>query len=290
MARKDIHAPSRIMPEDYEFVAFDYYGPDAFGLNLSGERAAFRAHMDRTGGKFSGHEHGGSCHICGASAMYVAKFHHKPSNKYIVTGEDCAAKMDMGDAVAFRSFRAKVGEAREAAAGKNKAKAVLEKAGAGAAWAVYEAGGGNNDAVIVGDMVARLIRYGSISDKAMGFMKVLLDRIENAPRIAAEKAAAKALEMANAKPVPVVEGRIVIRGEVLSVKLKESFYGSVLKMLVKSDEGFKVWGSVPSSIEVGKGDKVEFSAKLERSTDDEYFGFFSRPSKASIIEKAKEVA
>jgi hypothetical protein len=289
MARKDIHRPSAINPEDYFFVAHDYYGPDNMAMSLSGERAAFRDHMARTGGKFSGHDHGGSCHVCGAGAMYVAKFWHKPSNSYIVTGEDCAAKMHMGDPAAFRKFRDNVGVQKEAIAGKRKAKEILEAAGLAKAWELYEARGKANDLsrdeLTALDIVSRLVKWGNISDKAAAFLATLLDRIERAPEIAAEKAAAKALELANAKPVPMVEGRVKVTGEVLSLKEQEGFYGIQLKMLVKAEAGFKLWGTCPSAIrdEVERGSVVEFSAAVQKSDDDEYFGFFSRPSKAKVI-------
>jgi hypothetical protein len=135
------------------------------------------------------------------------------------------------------------------------------------------------------DIVFRLVKWGSISDKAASYLGSLLERIEKAPEIAAEKAAAKAAEMADAKPVPVVEGRVVIKGEVLKVREQEGFYGLQIKMLVKASDGWKCWGSVPSSIadSVERGSVVEFNAALQRSDDDQFFGFFSRPSKAKVI-------
>lgn len=55
-------------------------------------------------------------------------------------------------------------------------------------------------------------------------------------------------------------------------------------MLVKAEAGFKCFGTVPSAIvdEVERGAVVEFSASLKPSDNDEYFGFFSRPSKAKV--------
>src|SRR5674476_177968 len=67
--RTDIHRPSVIIPSDYQFVAFDYYGPDN-GFMCITEQQAFRAHVAQTGGKFSDHDHGGTCDVCGASALY----------------------------------------------------------------------------------------------------------------------------------------------------------------------------------------------------------------------------
>jgi hypothetical protein len=60
-------------------------------------------------------------------------------------------------------------------------------------------------------------------------------------------------------------------------------------MLVRDDRGFKVWGTVPSSLpNTDRGDKVTFTASVERSNNDETFGFFKRPSKATLIEAASQ--
>jgi hypothetical protein len=40
-------------------------------------------------------------------------------------------------------------------------------------------------------------------------------------------------------------------------------------------------------IEAVRGDVVRFTAKLKRSDDKDYFTFFSRPTKASIVERRK---
>tara|TARA_Y100001938_G_scaffold151191_1_gene247147 strand:- start:5493 stop:6347 length:855 start_codon:yes stop_codon:yes gene_type:complete len=96
-------------------------------------------------------------------------------------------------------------------------------------------------------------------------------------------------ELAAAEPVPY--GRIDVCGEVLSVKSQESMYGWTLKMLVKDRRGFKLWGSVPSAIDdVSRGDKIKFTAAVERSKDDEKFGFYKRPTKAAYVESFEDVA
>jgi len=83
-----------------------------------------------------------------------------------------------------------------------------------------------------------------------------------------------------AATVPVVEGRYEIQGEVLTVKFQESQFGGSLKMLVEVD-GYKVWGTVPTDLYgVDRGDRVAFTATVERSQDDAGFGFFKRPTKA----------
>jgi hypothetical protein len=321
MARNDIHRPAAILPEDYEFVAFDYLpsspGDIGAAMFLAEERRRKVAHMERTGGKYSGHEHGGLCHICGSvNAIYSASFYHAKSNAYIKTGLDCAQKLNCSG---IEAFRKNVKAAKEAQAGKKKAAAILEQLGLSKAWDLYEADlaarkahaaaykawrdEGNDDDEEQGapkfkeysrdeltaqDIVGRLVKWGNISDKAASFLGQLLERIEKAPEIAAEKAAAKALEMANAKPVPAEKGRVLIKGEVLTIREQEGFYGVQIKMLVKAEDGFKVWGTVPAAIveNVERGSVVEFAASLKASDDDKFFGFFSRPAKAKVLKAA----
>lgn len=97
--------------------------------------------------------------------------------------------------------------------------------------------------------------------------------------------AKKAKEDAEAADCP--NGRFELTGVVLTIKLQQSMYGDTLKMLVKTPEGYKVWGSVPSSIDCDdlKGCTIRFTARVERSDNDAKFGYFTRPSKASIVEE-----
>jgi hypothetical protein len=57
-----------------------------------------------------------------------------------------------------------------------------------------------------------------------------------------------------------------------------------MKMVVKVEQGWAVWGSVPEAIaiEVEVGDTVTFTATVTRSDRDPKFGFFKRPTKAAI--------
>lgn len=95
---------------------------------------------------------------------------------------------------------------------------------------------------------------------------------------------------ARAEPGPVEEGRREIEGAVRSVKLYDGDYGSSAKMVVDTDTGHRVFGTVPASLLDGVdseglvGRRVRFTAAVERSRDDESFGFFKRPTKAGFIE------
>ena len=102
-----------------------------------------------------------------------------------------------------------------------------------------------------------------------------------------------AYERDNAEPI--VEGRYEIEGEILTVKHYEGQFGTVTKILVKKDDGGKVFGSVPSKLydlvaEVAtdedrglKGRRVAFTAAITPSDDDPLFGFYKRPTKPRLV-------
>lgn len=282
--RDDIHRPSVLIPADYAFVAFESQKIEGLGdaQFIIAERAAIRAHMDRTGGTYSHHAHGGNCHICGAHAMYTALFHHIPTNTYIRTGLDCADKLDCGD---VERFRRNVQTALEAHAGKRKAQAVLAQHNASAAWDIYTAAETAEDArenAIVRDMVGKLVHYGSLSDKQVAFLLRLLDTIARRPEIEAQRAA----ERAAAQPVPVTDKRITIRGRIVSIRVPDYQHGGFgsVRMLVQTAAGWKVWGSLPSALSgIERGAEIEFDAAVKVSPKDDKFGFFSRPTKAHVI-------
>jgi hypothetical protein len=285
--RTDLHRPSTIQPQEYDYVSCDYLGGGVDSMAFLSDRMFFREHQKRTGGTWSHHEHGGTCHVCGAHAMYVARFHHRPSNAYIQTGMDCAEKMDMGDATAFRSFKKRIAAGRKTFKGKARAQELLADRQLNTAWTIYTA---TYDAPlpreesIITDIVSKVVRYGSISDKQANFVGKLLSDISNR----AQRTAQREAEKAAAAPLPVSDQRITIRGEVVSTKLVDGFRGSVLKMLVRHQDGWKVWGTVPAGLSVERGDTVEFSAKVQPSRDDPKFGFFSRPTQARKIGPADD--
>ena len=96
------------------------------------------------------------------------------------------------------------------------------------------------------------------------------EHVENA--LLGEIKAARAVEEAKRQAVleaaePCPTGKVEING------------------IVQDDRGFKVWGSVPSKLENVKGRSVSFSATVQPSEDDEKFGFFKRPTKATFNEE-----
>ncbi len=79
-------------------------------------------------------------------------------------------------------------------------------------------------------------------------------------------------------------GKQVITGEILSTKFVDNAFNGAIKMLVRDDRGFKVYGTRPTSLDgAQRGCRVTFSATLEVSKDDTTFAFFSRPTKGALL-------
>lgn len=281
MARTDAHRPSAINPQDYDFVACDYYGQYG-SLSFLTEREVFRAHLKATGGKYSDHEHGGTCGICGAGAMYVAKFHHRPTNTYLVTGMDCAAKMDMGDARVFRDFRARVRAGLEAAAGKRKAQATLQAAGLAQAWEIYtaeNADGHRWEENTIGDIVGKLVKYGSISEKQLAFIGSLLARIASRAAIDAQREADKALSQ-----------HVGVEGErrdfTLTVKAVPSFdtaYGTLYVHICRDDAGNVVIYKGKEIAEKGQRITLKATIKAHGEREGEKQTIIARPANVKVV-------
>lgn len=275
--RADIHRPAKIVASEYQFVGI-WYDPAEVsevggGFALRQEREKIVQFMEEQGAKWATHEHGGTCQCCGAYAKYLAAFYHEHHNEMIRVGQECAHKLHMGCDAAFNAARRKVASANEYATGKARARLQLEEKGLQSAWTLWEAKSRvDSDTEIVVDMVGKLISYGNLSDKQWEFLKRLMYRIENRATLEAERAA----EKARAQDCPA--GRMDIVGTVLSTRVVEGHYGDTLKMFVKTPEGYTLWGTVPSSLRVEKGQEVRFRATVEPSKDDPKHGYFSRPT------------
>ncbi len=303
LKRNDIHRPSVIDPTEYVMVGFECVKIENGDLGAMffarEERAKITAHMARTGGTYSSHAHGGNCMVCGnANAVYTVLFHHPLTNVYVRMGDICAQKADMafssGD---LDAFKAAARREAEAVAGKKKALKALTEAGMEAAWPIWTAdyntlpttkrGFVEYQEETIRDIVSRLVKHGSISEKQMAFVGRLLAQI-------AERVATPAVP--DAPVVEVPEGRYLVEGTVVSAKWQEGYMGgaSILKILVKADAGYKVWGTCPEvlvpmydSKENIKNTRVKFTATVTRKEPG--FGIYSRPSvkQADVPEERK---
>lgn len=127
-----------------------------------------------------------------------------------------------------------------------------------------------------------VVLAGVTDSKRMGLL-VSLARAYDKHLEHAERKAERERERANEVRVPCPIGRVTIIGKVVSTDAKDTDYGTRYVMTVRDDRGFTVWGSQPSGLYVNVGDRIEFTASVERSDRDECFGFYKRPTKASII-------
>ena len=283
--RNDPHCPKNLVPGDYEYVAPWLIKIENFGdvVWQKMNREVIDKHMERTGGNHSCHHHGGICGVCGSvNAIYTVLFWHRPTNTYIKMGRECADLVDRRAAMELDTLRDKVRNWREAQKGKNKARVLLADAGLDRAWEIFNADGfpegeDRREELTIQDIVGKLVRYGSISNAQTEYLRKLLHRIDNRAAIEAKRKA----EQEAAAPCPT--GRVEIRGTVMTVRVDDGgMYGPVTKWLVKADEGFKVWGTMPAEANANRGDKVIYKATVEPSKDDPKFGFGSRPKLVSI--------
>lgn len=307
--RTDCHSPSNIIPENYEFVVVRTREDDEFGFGGEAVRM-FNNHRLRTGGVFSDHNHGGNCHVCGAWMIDYAIFYHQPTNKYIQTGLDCAAKIEHGHEDDFRRIAIlRRANAKKMAAINTACEYLNQHDLLNFIETLYTDGniGGkiiNHDqtnpwnqflGIDIGDlpqseieylsrqfwimtnMVESLIKYGW-SDKQLNYAKKLTNDLKDVPTTVQKK-----LEQRTTTPdCPI--GKVKVIGVVVIMKSVEVFYGYERKMLVQSDEGWKVWCTVPSSIsDIAIGERCEFMCTLTQSDKDSKFGFGKRPTKARII-------
>jgi predicted nucleic acid-binding Zn-ribbon protein len=139
--------------------------------------------------------------------------------------------------------------------------------------------------------------YSKVSKSA--FLRQMAGRLFNASNkhefspnmiVALRRSAEQARERAaaDAERADVPEGRIQVTGVVRSVKWVENDFGGAYKALVEHESGFKVYGTVPSSVMEGHtteelvGRTMSFTATVEASQNDKSFGFYKRPTKATV--------
>lgn len=238
---------------------------------------------------------GGCCDYC-SQGIHYQFFVGSADGKRFKVGSDCIGRVyDTGAPIVRQADRLlKAEKRRQKAAARQAALAAREAQNAGTAeawlqanglagaWAIYSGPASTAyEERTIADIVGKLVRYGSITERTADYARALLAKIPER----ATREAAKAAEEAAAQPLPAA-GRYTIRGEVLKIKCTDGPFPAV-KMLVKAEQGWKVWGRLPAALDaIEAGVTVEFSAAIEPSHDDPKFGFFSRPTKARVIEQA----
>jgi hypothetical protein len=248
------------------------------------ERAAFAdgfywtcgrcAHVDENGRGSGRWVNGGTCFNCGGSGFHHAQTPHKFAAAPPVRAKRDAAHAEKIAAEALRFAEALAALPEGVAQALRDAIAKHEEFGG--YYGQNEGEDMTKEECFRYDLAMKLKRYGSLTGPQIAAVQRGLDRAQ------ARQDEAERMQSVE----PLAEGRYVIEGEVVSTKTVESDYSAfgTLKMLVKMDDGNKVWGTVPASIECDpKGERVMFTGTVERSRDDEHFGFFKRPTGATLV-------
>jgi hypothetical protein len=315
MKRQDVHRPSVLDPADYAWVgAEDAHDGDQYSFEFDWERyteltgqpeLAGRDYRDGDGIAWDELTERRACCHCGQRRIRYWSFYlHVPTGKVVAVGSACAGKLSLDSRedivrrhLIERNRTAKLlGAWREADPLNEQAYAEL--------LAQEDAAGGSGGAG--NDFVDSLLRYARKHGQLTEAQRdAVLRGIERRAQIAEERAA-KDAEMGDPTPAPVVEGRQVITGRLLSTRSQEGYGGrDELKMLVLDDRGFKVWctlpgvlveqafelaceaglsdGGVAGALRAGLKIRVRFTATVERSRKDETFGFGKRPTKAGVL-------
>lgn len=309
MPRTDIHAPASFDPADYAVIdyldvkrpepphpASGAYGNEELMRRYHEMVAAWQARIFeyfpdwRTGG--TDHRSISQCNHCGHPHLrWVAVVEHKPTGAKLAFGEICAERCELPGRDAFKAKFIHDRAAREAAElARLTARAEFEAAHpAVAAFLRNDERFDTNDFLL--SLAAQLRKDGTLTERQVEAAERVIARdAERAARIATEQAA-----LQNTEPLP--EGRYEITGTAISAKVTHGDWGDQIKWLVRMADGNKVWGTIPASIqsEIGSDGiaalinrastyEVAFTAQVERSRDDEHFGFYKRPTAARLLE------
>jgi len=282
--RTDSHSPSRIDPSQYAYLGSYYLGDSVEVHEMMDDiDDALWEELRANLGKCP-HPSIERCDCCGAIFTYGTMYRHIPSNQILTFGTTCSDNtvgLNSKKDLEISRLRAKVAAAKLAAkvAAERKvnrfALRALCKSNAVVFNALRMRRGNEFFLSVLNGYIAR----GKLSDKQMSALEKSVER----------QLAWNEKKAAEPEPTqPLTAGRQLIAGEVLSLKYQDSYYGETYKMLVRTGDGNKVWGSVPAALdtndrEIKVGDSIQMTAGVKVSDNDKAFGFFSRPSKASFI-------
>lgn len=284
-SRSDIHRPTEIRPEDYSYLeSWDLQMP----LHTSDKY--MRGLFERAENSSADHSDVLSqCDHCGAHLRYIALWEHKPTGDVIVTGETCAREtMEVPDRLILDQKRLReTAAARRAAVRESdeiqKRREEMRERYPEAVEILWDYQGEN---IFIQDVAARFGKKGYLSQRQADTVVYAHKRdLDRAKR-----------NVADEPKVPAPEGNgIEITGKVLKVASQDNGWNVREVMTVLDERGFKVWGTVPSSIHwveedgdrrpIQRGDLVTFVANVTRSDRDESFGFFKRPRNAYLVDE-----
>ena len=271
--RTDPHRPGAITPTDYDIVLWYALACTVDGWPQPSVNVDRVVELRRDPNvKWAPTGSLGKCSVCGANYNYGEVWRHRPTGEHIHVGHDCADKYSMlADRTEWEDWHRQQHDLRAVAVQK-RVRAEARDAFYASHPGLQEALGLDHD--VLRDMAGKLYRYGSLSVKQVAYAMKLAD------------------EVLHPKPeeahVPAPEGRVDVQGRVVSMKEQDSDWGTVVKMLVKTEtqEGsWLCWVTCPDALAAYdlRGQEVEFTATLTRSDRDDYFAFGKRPTRARVV-------
>lgn len=253
----------------YTFIDQDPTGQDNNGRPFTNcELEIIDAELDKSA-TFA--EFRGRCDCCGSTRLsYACHVVHKPTKQGYYIGRDCAEKLLNMAEGSFKHMSVALAEKAESRRRRNwwlhqnpQHREIVE-------WAE------GSDHYIASDVVRKLKAYGSISERQVELLHKIRAQV-------AERAAAAAAEPKPTGPAPT--GRIEVEVTVLGTKFVENDFGGTTKALVRlAGTNTKAW---VTSAGLGRGDVAVIRATFERSRDDEFFAFGSRPKLVRMIKEAQ---
>lgn len=302
MARTDVHAPTHLITEDYEF--WGDYDAQAHGtINeftgefIEGQSARIHRIAREQGLTWANtHGHGDAqCDHCGAYLRYVGVLQHRQSRELVKVGETCLNGRFSMATDAFHKLRKQAELDRE----KMRIKTAREEffTANPDIRIVYDrfVALGKNGGVtgtefedtFLQDLMRKLQNYGTLSEKQLPWVSKCISRWVD------RKLAEKAREEEKAVVADIEEGTYQFTGTIVSVKEHFSDFGASWKMTVKSEDGRVYWGTIPAQlfdIDITNKDlkeetvTVTIKAAVTRSEKDRTFGFFKRPRLVSVTD------
>jgi hypothetical protein len=294
--RTDVHAPASAAFDPSLYTCYGCYDGCPDGIYGAEQLREYGDQIKslKARGYRCGRGSIGKCGHCGASIRYFALLVRDDVKEYIHVGEQCLDnRFQVETAADFQNLRKSAKLNRERATRDERIAALRENP----AIARLLDGGRHVDASeFLYDVRSKALENGRLSVGQIAAVERAFERIAQKDRWEEERRA-EALRLAEAG-VKAPEGRVEVTGVVLSAKEHQSQFGTAIKIVVKSDDGWKVWTTAPASLfsevdvdtkvieevrEALVGKRIKFVAALTRSDSDAAFAFGKRPTKASFV-------
>lgn len=268
-----VHNPTNFEPADYEVIEYlDNQRPRYCGEGAEPYRdhcAWWEKDMELALGPDWRAKKNHCVHCGNGNVRWITAVRHAPTGDVVVFGSDCTARLGFKNKITFKlaqlQSRAEARKIRFTIYNKREAFLKDHPEIADALAHVDEPAHAKN--FFVKDVLAKLDKYGSLSDAQVSAVVKSMARDLG---FEAQKAA-EATEVKGDAPV----GRVAVTGVVVSVKIQESDFGPVHKMLVKLENNSRVWVTAPAGVE--RGDTITVRATWTPKNDDKSFAFGSRP-------------